>query len=131
MVGMLKGFMRQSRVKFGGVVGKLALIAVPAFLAMGAAAWRGAGTGYGLAAIGIIALTFLLAAFGILLFAQRNPAVALLEGSEWSNFEQSKAKYQSQISGPVSSDPLLPAARPQASLVPKREADLDAEEVDL
>jgi hypothetical protein len=81
-----------------GVVGKTSYVAAVALGVVGVVAWRVKSEEALLAVGGGVLLLFLIYFFGVLLFARKNPGLALLEGAQllqWRQMEITTSDTQS------------------------------------
>ncbi len=94
------------RIRLGrGVVGRTTYAAVAALFVLAVVAWRADPSmliWIGLLAVGLFVLYFL----GVLIFAERNPGTALLEGAELLRWRQSELAAKGL--DPIPPAPALP-----------------------
>ncbi|MBI4608959.1 MAG: hypothetical protein HY726_08125 [Candidatus Rokubacteria bacterium] len=108
------GFSGESleRVRLGrGVVGKTTYVALGALALLSIVAWRLNDPQLLLVIAGVGALLFLIYFIGILVFANRNPATALLEGAEllrWRQYDLAAKGLPNPPPTPAIVDPLTP-----------------------
>ncbi len=96
-----------------GIVGRATFVAIGGLVVLGLAIWKLNNPNAILLVAGAALLVFLVFFFGILLFASRNPGIALLEGAEllrWKQYELAAKNIPTPPVMPSIPDPTAPRA---------------------